>query len=72
MEIGHKELTGNMCLAFVVFIYFCSFIKYFLMQPQGCQFVQIYRGCQHHPAGYKTREKVQQKNKKPYITDVLC
>jgi len=54
-----------------IFIYFCSFIKYFLMQPQGCQFVQIYRGCQRHAPGNKTDIK-KAKKKKMHTTNVLC
>ncbi|KAI8042142.1 hypothetical protein M5D96_003444 [Drosophila gunungcola] len=41
---SHKELTGNMCLAFV-----------FLA---GCQFVQIYRGCRRHALGNETEKKI--------------
>lgn len=53
-EVMDETLTGNMCLPFffrAVFIYFCAFIKYFLMQPQGCQFVQIYRDCRRSALG---------------------
>jgi len=39
-----QHVLCSRCVHRCKFIYFCSFIKYFLMQPtECCQFVQIYR-----------------------------